>query len=97
MPKAYTVVSYHSISDPQKLAAYAKLAPAATAPFGARYLARGTAAAAFEAGIKDRTVIAEFPSVQQAIAAYECPAYKEALKALGDGAVRDFRIVEGVE
>jgi uncharacterized protein (DUF1330 family) len=97
MPKAYTVVSYHSISDPQKLAAYAKLAPAATAPFGARYLARGTAAAAFEAGIKDRTVIAEFSSVQHAIAAYECPAYKEALKALGDGAVRDVRIVEGLE
>jgi uncharacterized protein (DUF1330 family) len=97
MPKAYTVVSYHSISDPQKLAAYAKLAPAATAPFGARYLARGTAAAAFEAGIKDRTVIAEFPSVHQAIAAYECAAYKEALKALGDGAVRDVRIVEGLE
>ena len=72
-----------------KLAAYAKLAPAATAPFGARYLARGTAAAAFEAGLKDRIVIAEFSSAQQAIAAYESPAYKEALKALGDGAVRD--------
>ena len=42
-------------------------------------------------------MIAEFPSVQQAIAAYECPAYKEALKALGDGAVRDVRIVEGLE
>jgi uncharacterized protein (DUF1330 family) len=50
-------------------------------PSGARYLARGTAAAAFEAGLKDRTVIAEFPSVQQAIAAYESPTYKEALKA----------------
>jgi uncharacterized protein (DUF1330 family) len=97
MPKAYTVVSYHSISDLQKLAAYAKLAPAATAPFGARYLARGTAAAAFEAGLKDRIVITEFPSVQQAIAAYESPAYREALKALGDGAVRDVRIVEGLE
>jgi uncharacterized protein (DUF1330 family) len=97
MPKAYTVVSYHSISDLQKLAAYAKLAPAATTPFGARYLARGTAAAAFEAGLKDRIVITEFPSVQQAIAAYESPAYREALKALGDGAVRDVRIVEGLE
>jgi uncharacterized protein (DUF1330 family) len=97
MPKAYMVVSYQSISDPQKLAAYAKLAPAATAPFGARYVARGTAAAAFEAGLRDRIVITEFPNVQQAIAAYECPAYKEALKALGDGAVRDVRIVEGLE
>ena len=38
MPKAYMVVSYRSISDPEKLAAYAKLAPAATAPFGAAIL-----------------------------------------------------------
>ena len=97
MPKAYWAVSYRSISDPQKLAAYAKLAPAATAPFGARYLARGTAAAAFEAGVKERIVITEFPSVQQAIAAYESPAYQAALQALGDGAVRDVRIVEGLD
>jgi uncharacterized protein (DUF1330 family) len=97
MPKAYLVVCYRSISDPQKLAAYAKLAPAATAPFGARYLARGTAAAAFEAGLKERIVITEFPSAQQAIAAYESPAYEAARKALGDGAVRDVRIVEGME
>jgi len=34
MPKAYWVTVYRSISDPQKLAAYAKLAPAAIAPFG---------------------------------------------------------------
>ncbi len=97
MPKAYWVVSYRSISDPQKLAAYVKLAPAATAPFGACYLARGKAAAAFEAGVKERIVITEFPSVQQAIAAYESPAYRAALQALGDGAVRDVRIVEGLE
>jgi len=97
MPKAYWVVSYRAISDPQKLAAYAKLAPAATAPFGARYLARGTAAAAFEAGVKERIVITEFPSVQQAIAAYESPAYQAALQALGDGAERDVRIIEGLE
>ena len=97
MPKAYAVVCYHSISDRQKLAAYAKLAPAATAPFGARYLARGTAAAAFEAGLKERVVITEYPSLDKAKGAYDCAAYQEALRALGDGAVRDFRIVEGLE
>ncbi len=97
MPKAYWVVCYRSISDPQKLAAYAKLAPAATAPFGARYLARGTAAAAYEAGLTQRVVITEYPSVQQAIAAYESPAYQAALQALGDGAERDVRIIEGLE
>ena len=97
MPKAYWIVFYHSISDPQKLAAYAALAPAATAPFGSRYLARGTAAAIFENGLKERVVVNEFPSVEKAVAAYICPAYQEALKALGDGAVRDVRIIEALE
>jgi uncharacterized protein (DUF1330 family) len=97
MPKAYWVTSYRSISDPQKLAAYAKLAPAATAPFGARHLARGTAAAAYEDGLKERIVITEFPNLEKATAAYGSRAYKEALDALGDGAVRDVRIVEGLE
>ena len=97
MPKAYWVVSYRSISDPQKLAAYAKLAPAATAPFGARYIARGNAAEAYEHGLKERIVITEFPSLEKATAAYNSAAYAEALRALGDGAVRDVRIVEGLE
>ena len=97
MPKGYWVTVYRSISDPDKLAAYAKLAPPAVAPFGGRYLARGTAAAAYEAGVKERIVISEFPSVEQAIAAHDSPAYQEALKALGNGAVRDLRIVEGLE
>ena len=96
MPKAYWVTAYRSISDPGKLAAYAKLAPPAIAPFGGRYLARGTAAA-YETGLKERIVISEFPSVAQAVAAHDSPAYQAALKALGDGAVRDLRIVEGLE
>jgi uncharacterized protein (DUF1330 family) len=97
MPKGYWVTVYRSISDPKKLEAYAKLAPVATAKFGCRYLARGTAATAFEAGQKERIVISEFPSVAQAIAAYNSPGYKDALQALGDGAVRDIRIVEGLD
>ena len=97
MPKGYWVTIYRKISDPQKLAAYAELAPKATAPFGGKYLARGTAANAYEAGLKDRIVISEFPSVEQARAAYASEGYKKALAALGDGAVRDVRIVEGLE
>jgi uncharacterized protein (DUF1330 family) len=97
MPKAYWVTCYRSISNPAALAAYAKLAPAAIAPFGGKYLARGTPAAVFEAGLKERIVISEFPSVEQALAAHGSPAYQAALRALGDGAVRDLRIVEGLE
>jgi uncharacterized protein (DUF1330 family) len=51
MPKAYVVPTYTSISDPQKLANYGKLAIPAVAPFGARMLARGAAAAAYENGV----------------------------------------------
>jgi uncharacterized protein (DUF1330 family) len=97
MPKAYWVTAYRSISDPAALAAYAKLAGPAIAPFGGRYLARGTAAAAFEAGVKERIVISEFPSVEKAIAAHDSPAYQAALEVLGNGAERDLRIVEGLE
>ena len=97
MPKAYWVTAYRSISDPEALAAYAKLAGPAIAPFGGRYLARGTAAAAYENGIKQRIVISEFPSLEKAIAAHESPAYQTAFKALGNGADRDLRIVEGLD
>ena len=73
MPKGYWVTCYRSISDPQKVAAYAKLAPLATQPFGCKYIARGTATEAFEVGQKERIVISEFPSVEKAIAAYKSP------------------------
>ena len=42
-------------------------------------------------------MISEFPSVEKANAAHNCPAYQDALKALGNGAVRDLRIVAGTE
>ena len=96
---AQRILGHHLPLDfrSEELQAYAQLAPPAVQPFGGRYLARGTAAFAYEAGLKDRIVISEFPSVEQANAAYNSPAYKKALEALGDGAVRDIRIVEGLE
>jgi uncharacterized protein (DUF1330 family) len=82
MSKAYLIAAYRSVSDPRKLAAYAELAIPALTPFGARVLARGNAAVAFEHGLKQRTVIVEYPSLEKAIAAYNSAAYREALKAL---------------
>jgi uncharacterized protein (DUF1330 family) len=93
MAKAYWVATYRSISDPEALAGYAKLAgPAIQAAGG-----RGTAAKAYEAGVLQRTVIIEFDSVAKATAAHDSAGYQAALKALGKGADRDMRIVEGVE
>ena len=94
MAKAYWINSFRSIRDPEKLAAYAALAGPAMRAAGGRFLARGMPAQVFESGVMERTTLVEFDSVEQAVAAYESPAYQEALRALGDGAERDLRIVE---
>jgi uncharacterized protein (DUF1330 family) len=96
MPKAYIVVCYREIRDQAKWEAYAKLAPAAVQKAGGRFIARGLPAKVYEKGLHQRTVLVEFESLAKAFAAHDSPGYQEALKALGDGAERDFRIVEGV-
>ena len=96
MPKGYWVACYRSISNPDALAAYAKLAAPAIAAAGGRFLARGNAAKAYEAGIAQRVVLIEFDSVERAIAAHDSEAYQAALKVFGKAADRDLRIVEGV-
>ena len=98
MAKAYWITAYRSISNPDALAAYAKIAAPALTAAGGRFLARGTAVKAMEQGLTQRTVLIEFDSVDKATAAYNSPGYKQALAALGkDAAERDIRIVEGVE
>jgi uncharacterized protein (DUF1330 family) len=97
MPKAYWITVYREIKDRAKLEAYAKLAPPATTQFGAKYLCRGVPQAIYEAGQKERIVVTEFPSLKHAIDAHDSPGYQQALRALGDGAVRDVRIIEGLE
>ena len=96
MSKAYWIACYHEVSDPAKLAAYAKLAGPSIESGGGRFLARGTAAQAYEAGQRERTVVIEFDSVAQAVAVHDSPSYQQALAALADGAVRDMRIVAGL-
>ena len=96
MAKAYWIATYFSVSNPDALAEYAKLAGPAITAGGGRFLARGTAAKAYEKGVKQRTVLIEFDSLAQATATHDSPAYQAALAALGDGAERDIRLVEGV-
>src|SRR5262249_7171523 len=97
MAKAYWVACYRSISNPDALAAYAKLAAPAIQAAGGKFLARGTAAKAYEAGLTQRVVIIEFDSVERAAAPHGTHRYQPPLQELGSNAVkRDLRIVEGV-
>lgn len=97
MPKGYWISVYRNVRDPDKVAAYAKLAVATMGKAGAKFLVRGNPAQAYEAGQMMRCVVIEFDSVEKAIATHDSADYQEALRVLGDGAERDIRIVEGVE
>lgn len=96
MAKAYLVLCYHSASNEEALQEYARLALPAIQGAGGRYLARALPAKTYEEGLNQRTVIIEFDSVAQALAAHDSSAYQTALKALGNSAKRDVRVVEGV-
>lgn len=80
-----------------KVNAYAKLAGPAVEACGGQYLARGVPQVVYEAGLAERTVLSVFSSLQAAIKAHDSPGYRNALDALDDGAIREIRIIEGVE
>lgn len=97
MAKGYWVSCYRKINNPDALAEYAKVAGPAIEGNGGTFLARGGRVEAFEAAVNQRTVIVEFPSFEQALATRNSDAYQAALEVLGDGAERDFRVIEGVD
>ena len=95
MAKGYWVAFYKAVHDQEKLSAYAKLAGPAIQAAGGKFLARGTPAKTYESGLNQRCVVIEFDSVAAATAAHDSVGYKAALDALGNGAERDIRIMEG--
>ncbi|MEU8124876.1 DUF1330 domain-containing protein [Spirillospora sp. NPDC049024] len=97
MAKGYWVSVYRAISDPEKLAAYDKLAGPAVRAGGGRLLSRGSRVVAHEAGNTQRVILIEFDGFEQAVAAYESEAYQKALVVLSDSVERDFRIIEGID
>jgi uncharacterized protein (DUF1330 family) len=96
MKKGYWIVAYRSISEEAALKAYGALAVPAVESFGGRFLTRSTSQVQpHEAGLPLRTVVVEFDSYDTALAARQSESYQKALQALGYGAERDFRVVEG--
>lgn len=95
MKKGYWVVAYRAIRDESALKEYGKLAIPAIEAGGGRTLIRTSEVQSREAGMNQRLVVTEFESFEKAIATYNSSAYQAALRVLGSGAERDFRIVEG--
>ena len=97
MAKGYWINLFRKVNDQAKVDAYRKLAGPVMEAAGAKFLVRGDPSKVYEAGINMRAVVIEFPSIEAAIKTHDSPGYQAALKALGDGAERDLRIVEGLE
>jgi len=95
MAKGYWITLYRSVSKPEALMEYARLAGPAIESGGGRFLVRGVPTTVVEKGISERTVVIEFESVEKAVATYSGPAYQAALKALAGAAERDVRFVAG--
>lgn len=95
MKKGYWVVVYRSVSNESALKEYGKHAVPAIEAGGGKFVIRTATAEARESGVNQRVVLTEFESLEKAVATYNSPAYQAALRALGSGADRDFRIVEG--
>ena len=97
MSKGYWVITFRSVRDAAKLAAYIDIAAPVFERAGAKFIVRGMPVKVYEAGVQERTVVIEFESVAKAIEVYESSEYQRSVEALGDGAERDVRIMEGFE
>jgi uncharacterized protein (DUF1330 family) len=95
MAKAYWIAFYRSIKNAEALAEYVKLAGPAIGAGGGKFLARGVPVEAYEAGLRERTIVIEFESAAQAIATYNSERYQAAAKKIVGAVERDIRIVEG--
>jgi uncharacterized protein (DUF1330 family) len=95
MAKAYWISTYRAVRDPEKVAQYAAAAGPAIRAHGGAVLAAGTPAHAFEFGETLRTVLIEFPSVQDAYACHESDEYQAAMAIMAGAVDRDLRIIEG--
>jgi uncharacterized protein (DUF1330 family) len=93
---AYVVYVRDRITDPEEFKKYEDSAPAASVGQPVTPLAFYGAVATLEGDKVDGAVILEFPTVDDAKAAYNSPLYQEAVKHRLKGAVYRVFIVEGI-
>lgn len=92
------VVADVGVTDPARYEDYKKLAPAAIAKHGGRYLARGGETAVLEGDWRPGgVVVLEFPSLAQAKAFYDSAEYGEARRARAGAARMNMVVVDGVQ
>ena len=69
-------VSEFEVTDPDGIRPYSAAVDATFAPFGGRYVVRGGQVKSLEGEATKRIVMIAFPSLEQAQAWYDSPAYR---------------------
>ena len=96
-PKRAYLLVQADISNPERYADYAKLAPDIVTQYGGRYLARGGRSLTLEGPpARSRVVVIEFPSVEAAQRFYNSPEYTAARKLREGSATAQFVVVEAL-
>ncbi len=97
MAKGYMVV-HLEVTDPEGFEKYRDKVPATIAQYGGKYLIRGGEMETMEgAPLPARTVVLEFPSVEQAKTWYHSPEYQAIIGLRLDASNGHAQIVEGLD
>lgn len=87
-------IAHVTVTDEEAYMRYAKVASEVIPEHGGVFIARGGRFVQLEGPERARNVVAKFPSLEAAVAAYEDPRYQEAVKLARTAAVRELVIVE---
>ena len=95
MPKGYWIASI-TTKDPERYKDYISAASAVFEKYGAKPLVRGGGFEAPEGEARERNVVLEFDSLEQAKACYNSSEYQDAAKIRQEASDGALIIIEGV-
>ena len=90
-------IAHVDVADEETYGEYIKVASVVVPEHGGRFIARGGRFIQFEGKERRRNVVAKFPSVEAAEAAYNDPRYQEAVKLAKSASERELMVVETTE
>ncbi|HWC62079.1 MAG TPA: DUF1330 domain-containing protein [Rhizomicrobium sp.] len=95
MPKGYWI-AHIEVHDPETYKLYVQQVVPVLEHYNAKFLVRGGRADVKEGAARDRNVVVEFQSMNDAVACYNSAEYRKALAFRQKASISDFILVEGV-
>ncbi len=87
-------IAHVEVTDEAKYGEYIEIASVVIPEHGGEFIARGGRVVHFEGIARPRNVVARFPSVEAAEAAYADPRYQKAVEIAKVSSTREVMIVE---